>query len=165
MQQQDLASAMLLYDDINRKGFEGDTVLNGFSEFIRNLLVCKDEKVAGLLQVVESFKDKYISIGQKTPVAYLISALNILNEAEINFKGPRNKRLHTELAIIKLTYLQQALELATDGDGIVKKKIADGAHSVPFRKLCMVEDKSQIAQGKGRREAPVAPKHTRPHYN
>src|SRR5439155_2923279 len=42
MQQQDLAGAMLLYDDIDRKGFEGDLVINGFAEFIRNLLVCKD---------------------------------------------------------------------------------------------------------------------------
>jgi DNA polymerase-3 subunit gamma/tau len=57
MLKQDLANAMLLYDDINRKGFEGDLVLNGFSEFIRNLLVCKDEKVASLLEVVESFKE------------------------------------------------------------------------------------------------------------
>ena len=49
LQQQDLAGAMLLYDDINRKGFEGDLVLEGFSEFIRNLLVCKDERAASLL--------------------------------------------------------------------------------------------------------------------
>src|SRR5688572_286571 len=146
MQQQDLAGAMLLYDDIDRKGFEGDLVLNGFSEFIRNLLVCKDEKVAGLLEVVESFKDKYISTGQKTPVAYLISALNILNEAEINFKGARNKRLHTELAIIKLTYLQQALELAATGDGIGKKKVVDNAQPVAFRKLGMVEDRSKKSE-------------------
>jgi DNA polymerase III subunit gamma/tau len=143
MQQQDLAGAMLLYDDIDRKGFEGDLVLNGFSEFIRNLLVCKDEKVAGLLEVVESFKDKYIATGKNTPVAYLISALNILNEAEINFKGARNKRLHTELAIIKLTYLQQALELAANGDGVGKKKVAEGASSVAFRKLAFVEDKGK----------------------
>src|SRR5215475_543113 len=58
MQQQNLADAMLLYDDINRKGFEGDMVLNGFAEFIRNLLVCHDEKAAVLLEVVESFKTK-----------------------------------------------------------------------------------------------------------
>jgi DNA polymerase-3 subunit gamma/tau len=147
MQQQDLSGAMLLYDDIDRKGFEGDLVLNGFSEFIRNLLVCKDEKVAGLLEVVESFKDKYIATGQKTPVAYLISALNILNESEINFKGARNKRLHTELAIIKLTYLQQALELAATGDGIGKKKVVDHAQPVAFRKLGMVEDKSKKVEG------------------
>ncbi|HEX6429674.1 MAG TPA: DNA polymerase III subunit gamma/tau, partial [Niastella sp.] len=90
--------------------------------------------------------DKYISTGKKTPVAYLISALNILNEAEINFKGARNKRLHTELAIIKLTYLQQALELAATGDGIGKKKVVDNAQPVAFRKLAMVEDKSQKAE-------------------
>ena len=57
MQQQQLSSVMLLYDDINSKGFEGDMVLNGFAEFIRNLLVCKDEKVAGLLEVVEGFRE------------------------------------------------------------------------------------------------------------
>ena len=65
MQQQDLAGAMLLFDDIKRKGFEDDLVLNGFSEFIRNLLVCKDEKIAVLLEVVESFKEKYISTAKK----------------------------------------------------------------------------------------------------
>jgi DNA polymerase III subunit gamma/tau len=151
MQQQDLAGAMLLYDDIDRKGFEGDLVLNGFSEFIRNLLVCKDEKVAGLLEVVESFKDKYIATGKKTPVAYLISALNILNEAEINFKGARNKRLHTELAIIKLTYLQQALELAATGDGVGKKKVVDHAQPVAFRKLGMVEDRSKKTEVGGQK--------------
>ena len=36
----------VLYDGINQKGFEGDLVLNGFAEFIRNLLVCKDAKAA-----------------------------------------------------------------------------------------------------------------------
>src|SRR5215210_6566264 len=45
MLKQDLAGAMLLYDDIDKKGFEGDMVLNGFSEFMRNLLICKDERV------------------------------------------------------------------------------------------------------------------------
>ncbi|WP_205509296.1 DNA polymerase III subunit gamma/tau [Longitalea arenae] len=158
MQQQDLAGAMLLYDDIDRQGFEGDLVLNGFSEFIRNLLVCKDEKVARLLEVVESFRDKYIATAQKTPVAYLISALNILNEAEINFKGARNKRLHTELAIIKLTYLQQALELTATGDGIGKKKVVENAQSVAFRKLGMVEAKSQKPEAGGQRSAAGAQK-------
>src|SRR6476619_5239234 len=57
--QQDLAGVMLLYDEINQKGFEGDMVLNGFAEFMRNLLVCKDAKAASLLDVVEGLHDKY----------------------------------------------------------------------------------------------------------
>lgn len=143
MQQQDLSGAMLLYDDINRKGFEGDLVLNGFAEFIRNLLVCRDEKVAVLLEVVESFKEKYMETGKKVPAAVLISALNILNEAEINYKAARNKRLHVELAIIKLCYLQQALELTADAGGVSKKKLVESAKSVAFRQISPIEVKNQ----------------------
>ena len=125
MQKQDLSGALLQYDDINRKGFEGDLVLNGFAEFIRNLLVCKDEKAAVLLEVVESFKDKYIATAKDASPILLISALNILNDAEINYKAARNKRLHAELALIKLCYLQQAIQLTSDGTGISKKKLIE----------------------------------------
>ncbi len=148
MQQQDLSGAMLLYDDINRKGFEGDLVLNGFAEFIRNLLVCRDEKVAVLLEVVESFKEKYMETGKKVPAAVLISALNILNEAEINYKAARNKRLHVELAIIKLCYLQQALELTADAGGVSKKKLVESAKAVAFRQISPIEVKNQSTVGK-----------------
>ncbi len=124
--QQDLASAMLLYDEINRKGFEGDIVLNGLAEFLRNLLVCTDERAASLLDVVEGMQAKYISVAKGTGLSFLVSALNILNEAEINYKMARNKRLHVEMAIIKLNFLQQAIELSMDNGSLVKKKRVDG---------------------------------------
>ena len=139
MLQQDLAGAMLLYDDINRKGFEGDLVLNGFAEFIRNILVCKDAKAANLLEVVESFKDKYIETSRNVSIAVLISALNILNEAEINYKAARNKRLHVELVLIKLCYLQQAIELSSEGTGVSKKKLIESAKPVAFRQIAPLE--------------------------
>ena len=126
MQEQDLAGAMLLYDSINRKGFEGDLVLNGFAEFIRNLLVCKDAKSASLLEVVEGMQSKYIAVAEKTSLSYLVSALNILNDTEINFKMARNKRLHVELALIKLNFLHQAIDMASDKGVVIKKKRLDG---------------------------------------
>jgi DNA polymerase-3 subunit gamma/tau len=135
MQQQDLSSALLLFDEINRKGFEGDQVINGFAEFIRNLLVCANEKAAVLLEVVDSFRDKYLETARKTSPALLISALNILNDAEIGYKAARNKRLHVEMAIIRLCYLQQALQLTVSGEGLSKKKLSDGVKALPFRQL------------------------------
>lgn len=126
LQKQDMAAAMMLYDEINRKGFEGDLVINGFAEFIRNLLVCKDPKSATLLDVVEGLQEKYIQTAANTSLSYLVSALNILNEAEIQFKMARNKRLHVELAIIKLNFLQQAIELSSENGQIIKKKRLDG---------------------------------------
>lgn len=144
MQQQKLSDAMLLYDDINRKGFEGDMVLNAFSEFLRNLLVCKDEKVANLLEVVESFKDKYIATAKATSASWIISALNVLNEAEINYKQARNKRLHVELALIKLTYLQQALDLASPD----KKKVAEKIVQFRAIKPMIVSGEWKVENGK-----------------
>ncbi len=122
----DMAGGMLLYDEINRKGFEGDLVLNGVAEFMRNILVCKDVRAAALLDVVEGMQDKYTQTASKVSTAYLVSALNILNEAEINYKMARNKRLHVELALIKLNFLQQAIDLAMDNGNVVKKKRVDG---------------------------------------
>jgi DNA polymerase-3 subunit gamma/tau len=135
---EDLAGALILYDDINKKGFEGDMVINGLSEFIRNLLVSKDEKVASLLEVVESFRERYMETASKASAGYLISALNILNESEINFKAARNKRLHVELTLIKLTYLRQAIDLSTRNIAEEKKK-ADYARPVAFRNIAALQ--------------------------
>jgi len=136
---QDLSSAMLMYDEINRKGFEGDLVLNGLAEFLRNLLVSRDPKVAMLLEVAEDFKQKYLQTAQKTSPAYIISALNILNESEINYRQARNKRLHVELTIIKLCYLQQALELVNNEGAVSKKKIVDAAKPLAFRTVAIAK--------------------------
>jgi DNA polymerase-3 subunit gamma/tau len=57
------------------------------------------------------FRDAMPKQPKKWKPGYLISALNILSEAEINFRAARNKRLHVELALIRLCYLNQALEL------------------------------------------------------
>jgi DNA polymerase III subunit gamma/tau len=156
MQQQDLAEALLLFDDINRKGFEGDMVVEGFAEFLRNVLVCKDEKVAGLLEVVESFKDRYIDAAKKTSTAYIICALNVLNENAVSYKAARNKRLHVELTLIKLTYLQQALVLTATPDGISKKKLIDTVKPVAFKRLPVIEVKYSNAASAAEKKEPVA---------
>jgi len=135
LQEQDLSSALLMYDEINNKGFEGDTVLNGIAEFLRNLLVSRDEKVAMLLEVAEDFKQKYLETAQRVDAGYIISALNVLNDAEINYKQARNKRLHVELTIIKLCYLQQALELVSNDGVVTKKKLTEGSKTIAFRTL------------------------------
>ena len=136
---QDMAGAILLYDEINRKGFEGDMVLNGFAEFIRNILVCKDARAISLLDVVEGMDEKYKSVAASVGAGYLVSALNILNEAEINFKMARNKRLHVELTIIKLNFLQQAIELSLQDGNIVKKKRVDGPVAINYKPIPSIQ--------------------------
>jgi DNA polymerase-3 subunit gamma/tau len=141
MQQQNAGEAILLYDEINRKGFEGDLVLNGFAEFLRNLLVSKDAKVAVLLEVPEGFKQRYLETASRINDAWLLSALNILNESEINYRLAKNKRLHVELTVIKLCYLHQAIELAEDNGQLSKKKQLDTVRAVSFKALSPIANK------------------------
>jgi DNA polymerase-3 subunit gamma/tau len=141
MQNQQAGDAILLYDEINHKGFEGDEVLNGFSEFLRNILVSKDPKVAILLEVSEGFKSRYLETASKVNDSWLLSALNILNESEINYRLAKNKRLHVELTFIKLCYLGQALELETDNGQLSKKKQVDSVKPVSFKSLSPVANK------------------------
>ena len=158
--QQDLATAMLLYDEINYKGFEGDMVLNGFAEFIRNILVCKDERAAKLLEVVEGMEEKYKETAKKVSPAFLVSALNVLNEAEINYKMTRNKRLHVEMTIIKLNYLQQAIDLVNDSSFAAKKKRIDSPIAIQYKPIFTVDAlKQKPAEAKLTIEEPrIAPK-------
>ena len=141
IREQQLTDALMIFDEINRKGFEGDLLLNGFAEFIRNLLVCKDEKAASLLEVVEEFRQKYSEEAKETESSFLISALNILSDSEIQYKAARNKRLHVELALIKLAYLNQALHLSQGLTG--KKKGADAVKPVAYRMIAPLEIKGK----------------------
>ena len=138
---QQLAESLLIYDEINRKGFEGDLLLSGFAEFIRNLLICKDEKASRLLDVVEDFKEKYRQVSQDVESSYLISALNLLSESELHYKAARNKRLHIELALIKLSYLNQALHLSVGQTD--KKKGTESVKPVAYRIIAPLEMKEK----------------------
>ena len=119
---QDLSGALLLYDEINNKGFEGDMFINGLTEHFRNLLMCKDVRVAKLLELPEKVKANYYTQANQLSQVYIINALSILNQSELSYKQARNKRLHVELALIKLNHLPQAIQLISDEQHEILKK-------------------------------------------
>ncbi len=137
---QDLPSVLSLYDEIDKKGFEGDMVLNSMTEFFRNLLISKDARSIGLLQVMDGFRNKYIATASDISTSYIIGAMNILNDAEASFKQAKNKKLHVEFHLIKLNYLKQAVTLLAD-EGAGKKKRIDEIKSIAFRQLTIREQK------------------------
>lgn len=119
---QDMSAVMLLFDEINNKGFEGDMFVNGLTEHFRNLLMSKDQRVARLMDLPDNIKGKYFLQANQVTNGYIVNALSILNQSELNFKQARNKRLHVELALIKLNYLQQAIQVLSDENGSTLKK-------------------------------------------
>ncbi|MEO7446595.1 MAG: DNA polymerase III subunit gamma/tau [Ferruginibacter sp.] len=136
MQEQKLAEALILFDDINQKGFEGDMLLDGLAEFIRNLMVSKDSRAVVLLQVSDDFRPRYLEAAQDLNIGWMVAALNILSEATTGYKSTRNKKLFIELLLIKLTYLQQAVEMVegnNKGKTLVEKKAVSFKYLSPVK--------------------------------
>jgi len=119
---QEVGEALLTFDAINARGFEGDMVLNGLAEVVRNLMICKDPKAAKLLDVLEGMEQRYVEMAKGFSMSYLVSALQVLSDAELNYRSARNRRLHVEMALIKLCYLQQVIDLAVNHEGKVQMK-------------------------------------------
>lgn len=108
---EDIASIMLLFDTIQKKGFDGDIFINGLAEHLRNLLVCKDAQTIQLLDRSQNIQERYVQQAALTPSALIITALDICNTCDIEYRMARNKRLHVEMALIKMTHIPQAIRV------------------------------------------------------
>ncbi|WP_186758472.1 DNA polymerase III subunit gamma/tau [Echinicola salinicaeni] len=120
--EESISNVLLTFDEILKKGFDGHNFIVGLSEHFRNLMVCKDAATVELLQVSESAQERYVEQAAKSSLSFLLSALNICNQCDMQYKGSKNQRLHVELALMKLAKLPQAISLAALAQEEIKKK-------------------------------------------
>src|ERR1700743_653780 len=115
MLSQDVAGTLLQLDKAMEKGFEGDVIIGGLAEHFRNLLLCKDARMAKLLDVPNDFRPVYNEKATQAPPSFILSALNVINDSELQYKNATNKRLHVEMCLIRLCYLLQTLKVTENG--------------------------------------------------
>ncbi|MCB0703997.1 MAG: DNA polymerase III subunit gamma/tau [Saprospiraceae bacterium] len=128
---EDYSGLMLLFDEILTKGFEEDVFINGLAAHFRNLLVCKDPATWALLEAGDRLKKKYQDQAAMTPESLLLSALDLANFCDINFRMARNKRLHVEMCLMKMAFLPSAVRVSLGAAPITEKKTADESDSAP----------------------------------
>ena len=121
----DLRQVLLIFDEITKNGFEADLFINGLASHLRNLLVCKDKETLRLLEVSDVLKKRYQEQAAIAPAPFLLTALNLANECDVNYKMARNKNLHVEMALIKICHINQAVQLATNPPPPQEKKTPD----------------------------------------
>ncbi|MDR3009634.1 MAG: DNA polymerase III subunit gamma/tau [Sphingobacterium sp.] len=129
---EDAAQSLLIFNEILNHGFDGSHFIAGLSAHFRNLLVAKEPSTLKLLEVSDSIRQKYLQQSQKATPGFLLSALNISNQCEINYKTSKNQRLQVELSLLKTCHIASAIKLsqlgsvqipsATEG---VKKKLPE----------------------------------------
>ncbi len=103
---------LLILNDIISKGFEPQHFVSGMGNHLRSLLVSKDPATVQLLEVSEQLRQRYIAQSQACPMPFLIKALEINNQCDIDYRSANNKRLHLEIALLKMCALcSQALTM------------------------------------------------------
>lgn len=105
-----VSDALLLFNDILNKGFDGSHFITGLSSHFRDLLVAKDAVTLPLLEVGASIRQRYQEQAQKCPLPFLYRAMKLCNECDLNYRISKNKRLLVELTLI------QVAQLTTEGD-------------------------------------------------
>lgn len=127
--QENAADTLLIFDNILNRGFDGGHFIAGLSSHLRNLLVTKDPKTLKLLEVSDNIKKRYLEQSQQINTGLLLSALNIANQCEVNYRTSKNHRLQIELTLLKLCHLSSAIKLGVNGisasNAELKKKLPD----------------------------------------
>ena len=129
MIQKDLAGMLLLFDEVLSNGFDAQHFLNGFSDHIRNLTVCKYPNTVRLLEATQSVSEKFMKQSQLCSPTILLNALNLLNKCELEFKSSKNQRLHVELTLMKLCHIQSVIDLKSEASDDKKKTLEQPLNS------------------------------------
>ena len=107
---EDISSVMLLFDEILSKGFDPELCLLGLAEHFRELLLGKNPATQKLLIGDPELIERYSNQSKLCSQSMVLSALSILNAADINFQKAKNKRLHAEITLSKITFLNRRLD-------------------------------------------------------
>ncbi|MBC8460833.1 MAG: DNA polymerase III subunit gamma/tau [Deltaproteobacteria bacterium] len=98
----DASGVLLILHEILEKGFDGQHLLIGFGEHIRNLLVCKDPVTVKLLETAPNIRQRYQDQAAVCPPELLLKILDVNNRCDLNYRISNNKRLHLELALMQM---------------------------------------------------------------
>ncbi|MFK7808825.1 MAG: DNA polymerase III subunit gamma/tau [Saprospiraceae bacterium] len=125
---EDMAQVMLIFDEVQRNGFEADTFMLGLAEHVRNVLVCKDQQTLPLLEMSEDLKARYQKQAALSSGSFLLTLLNLANDCDVNYRMARNKKLHVEMTLLKMTFANRAITMspqALPAQAPVEKKTAN----------------------------------------
>lgn len=123
-----VAECLLTFNDILRKGFDGNHFITGLTSHFRNLLVSRDPSTLQLLEAGASIRDRYQAQAQKCTPQFLYKAMKLCNDCDLNYRQSKNKRLLVELTLIQVAQLTAEPEDAGSGHG-PKKQLSPVFHT------------------------------------
>ncbi|HZV70214.1 MAG TPA: DNA polymerase III subunit gamma/tau [Saprospiraceae bacterium] len=110
LMREDVSDVFLTLADIQKRGFDGEAFIAGFSEHLRDVLLCKDTSTAELLTHGDQIKARYLRQAETISRSSLITYLDLINQCDIQYARALNKWLHIEMSLVRMCYAHRRRE-------------------------------------------------------
>lgn len=138
----DIPNVLLSYNEILNNGFDGHHFITGLAAHFRDLMICQYQNATSILEISQKGKEQYQEQANKTNPNYLLAAIDIANDCDLNYKISKNQRLLVELSLMKLA------SLAVEGE---KKKLKINEPLLPsalFKQNAVLKEAKDPTQDK-----------------
>ena len=132
-----ISETMLLFDEVLRRGFDGGNFITNLTAHLRDLLVSREQSTLPLLEVSNDVRERYREQAQKCTERFLIHAIKLCNDCDLNYRASKNKRLLVELTLIQLSQLTGEADEMGSGRGprrlkpLFQKAVSAATASLP----------------------------------
>lgn len=100
----DYKNAILILNEVLDNGFDAQHIIIGLASHLRQLLVAKDPATLSLLEAGEMLSSRYQKQAEAASIPFLISALNTINEVDVNYRQSSQKKLLLESLFLQLCF-------------------------------------------------------------
>ncbi|MCD8386985.1 MAG: DNA polymerase III subunit gamma/tau [Bacteroidales bacterium] len=164
----DVPAALLIYKEIRDKGFDSQFFINGLGQYMRDLMLGMNKSTLPLIEAAEDEKAALAQMASKCHPKFLYQAMDICNDADLNYRAATNKQFLIELSLVKLCQLCSPSPKA-DGAGegqlrpiTVAAEPAEPYQAVPLTKNAQAAPKPAPAPASYPTPQPQAQPYTAP---
>lgn len=101
----DVAGALLLYGEVRDRGFDSLFFINSVAQHVRDLMVAADPRTKELLETPDDISARMSEQASQLPLPWYYSAMELLNECDMQYRTASNKQFLIELTLIRLCQL------------------------------------------------------------
>jgi len=98
----DIPGLLVYFNQVLGAGFEGHHFISGLASHFRDLMVCRDAQTIALLDTSDAVKEQFLEQAKEVDSEFLLTALDLANTCELNYKASSNHRLLVELCLMQL---------------------------------------------------------------
>ena len=120
----DIPGAMLLFNDVMARGFDAHHFITGWANHLRNLMVSRDAQTLKLIEATDDVKAKFQDQASRADLFFLVGGLDVLNQADVQYRGSQHQRLLVELAVMQICS-HEALKKKSPDEGLMPPTISE----------------------------------------